>query len=84
MVQSGNIQSGFKFMSMRSMDNIKRRSWDKTPTPYTGIERFNILGEYNQAILVFTNSRVRLIVDGYVDLTVLNGYWDENESPLNI
>ena len=52
---SGNIQGGFKFMSLRSMENITRRYWDITPMPDIVIDRVNILGKNKQELLVFTD-----------------------------
>ena len=38
--------------------------------------RFNVLGKYQQNLLVFTDRKGRLIVDGDVDLTGVDGYGD--------
>ena len=46
----------------------------------TVIEEVNLLGEYQSEQSVFTDRKVRLIGDGDVDLTRVDG--DENESPL--
>ena len=67
-------------MIMRSMKNITRRSWDMTPMPDTVIGRVNILGKYQQELLVFTDSKGKLIGDGDVELTGVNEDGDENES----
>ena len=42
---SGNIQGGYKFMSLKSGKKITRRSWDKIPMPDTVIDRVNLLGK---------------------------------------
>ena len=73
---SGNIQGGFKFMRLRSMKNITRRSWDMILMPATVIERVNILGKDQQELLVFTDCKGRIIGDGDVDIKGVDG--DEN------
>ena len=40
---SGNIQGGFKFMRLRSMKNITRRSWDMIPMTDTVIDWVKLL-----------------------------------------
>ena len=40
---SVNIQGGFKFMSLSSMKNNTKRSWDMIPIPDTVIYWVNIL-----------------------------------------
>ena len=42
MVPRGNIQGGFDFMSLRSMKNITRISWDMIPILNTFIGLANI------------------------------------------
>ena len=52
---SRNIQGGFKFMSLRSMQNITRRYWNIILIPDTFIDQVKLLGKYQQEILVFTD-----------------------------
>ena len=63
------MQGGFKFMILRSVKNITRKYWDMIPKLDTVIYRFHLLGKYQPEILVFTDSKDQLIVDGGVDLT---------------
>ena len=53
---SWNIQGGFMFMSLRSMENITRRSWDMILMSNTAIDWVNISVKY-------------LLVDMLVDIT---------------
>ena len=48
--------------------------------PDTVLIQVNILGKYQQEILVFTDYRGQLIGDGYVDLTGVDGDEYENEA----
>ena len=82
MVPSENIQGGFKFMSLSSMKNITRKSWDMTLMPDTVIDRFNLLGKDQPEILAFSDRKGRLIADGDVELTGVDG--DEKEASLKI
>ena len=52
--------------------------------PDTVIYRFNILGKYQQEILIFTDCRGQLTGDGDVEITGVERGGDENEAPLNI
>ena len=79
---SVNTQGGFKFMILGLMKNIIRRSWNMILMPDTFIDRVNILGKYQQYILIFTNHNGRLIGDGDVELIGVDGYGNETESPL--
>jgi hypothetical protein len=54
---SGNVQGGFKFMSLKSMKKIIRRNWDAIPMPDTVIDRVNLLGKDQQEQLVFTDCK---------------------------
>ena len=69
-------------MSLRSMKNITRRSWYIIPIPDTVIDWVNLLGKYQQYLLVFTYCKGRIIGDGDVKLTGVNRYGYENEAPL--
>ena len=53
----GNVQDGFKFMSLNSMKNITRIFWDMIQMPEIVIDRVNILGRDQQDILVFTDHK---------------------------
>ena len=54
---SGNIQGGFKFMSLTSAKKIVRRSWDKIPMPQTVIDRVNHLGKDQPEQFIFTDRK---------------------------
>ena len=64
---SGNIQGGFKFMSLQTGKKIVRRSWDRLPMPDTVITRVNILGKGQPSQLTFKDRKGRPIGD--VELT---------------
>ena len=81
---NGNIQGTFKFMNLRSMKKITRRSWDMILMPDTFIDLVNLLGKHQQDLLIFTHRRGRLIGDGNVGLKGVDGDGDENEAPLKI
>ena len=61
MSTSGNMQGGLKFMSLRSMRNVTRRYWNMIPMPDTFIDRFHLLVKYQPELLIFNDSKVRLI-----------------------
>ena len=73
---SVNIQGGFKFIRLRSMKNIKRRYWDIIPMPDTVIYHINILGKYQQELLIFTSHKGQLVEYGDAKLTVVDGDGD--------
>ena len=52
--------------------------------PDTVIYRFNMLGKYQQEILVFTDYRFQIIGDGDVYIKGVDGNGDENQAPLKI
>ena len=79
---SRNTQFGFKFMSLRSMKKFTKRSWDIIPMPDTVIDWVNILGKYQQELLVFTDCKGQIIGDGDVDIKRVDG--DKNLVPLKI
>ena len=79
-----NIQVRFNLMSLRSMENITKQSWDMIPMPDTVIDWINIFGRYQQEILVFTDCKNRIIGDYDVNLTGVDGDGDEKKSPLKI
>jgi hypothetical protein len=60
---SGNLQGGFKFMSLTSGQRISRRTWDVIPMPQTVIDRVNRLGKDQPEQFVFTDRKGRLIGD---------------------
>jgi hypothetical protein len=74
---SGNVQGGYKFMSLNSMKKIVRRSWDAIPMPDTVIARVNELGRDEPEQFVFTDRSGRQIGD--IELPGVDG--DENETP---
>ena len=71
-------------MSLRSVQDITRQSWESIPMPDTVIYRFNILGKYQHGILIFTDSKGQLIGDCDVELTGVDGDWDGNKAPLKL
>ena len=81
---SENIKGGFKFMILRSMKDITGRSWDMITMPDTVINKFNILGKYQQELLGFTDCTGRLIGYGDFEFTGADGEGGENEVPLKI
>jgi hypothetical protein len=60
---SGNIQGGFKFMSLTSGKRISRRTWDIIPMPQLVIDRVNQLSKDQPEQFVFTDRKGRLIGD---------------------
>ena len=48
------------------------------------IDLVNILGKYQQYLLVSTDHKGKLIRDGNGNLTGVDGDGDENEAPINI
>ena len=60
---SGNIQGGFKFMSLTTGKRIARRTWDIIPMPQTVIDRVNKLGKDQPEHFIFTDRKGRLIGD---------------------
>jgi hypothetical protein len=60
---SGNIQGGFKFMSLMSGKRIAQRTWDIIPMPQTIIDRVNKLGKDQPEQFIFTDRKGRLIGD---------------------
>ena len=71
-------------MSLRSVKNITRQSWDILPITDTVVDRVNILGKYQQSLLIFTDLSSRLTGDGDVELTEVDRDGYENEAPLKI
>ena len=60
---SGNMQGGFKFMTLKTMKKIVRRSWDPIPMPDTVIARVNELGKDQPEQFAFTDRNGQLIGD---------------------
>jgi hypothetical protein len=60
---SGNIQGGFKFMSLTSGKQISRRTWDIIPMPQLVIDRVKELSKDRPEQFVFTDRKGRLIGD---------------------
>ena len=52
------------------------------PMPDTVIDRVNILGKYQQELLIFTYHKGWLIGDGDLKITGVDGDADENEAQL--
>jgi len=71
---TGNLQGGFKFMSLATGKKIIRRSWDVIPMPDTVIARVNALGADQPEQLIFTDRRGRPIGD--VEIPGVD-YYDE-------
>ena len=55
------------------MENITNKYWDMIPIPDTVIDWVNIFGKYQPELLLFSDLKGQLIIDGDVDLTVLDG-----------
>jgi hypothetical protein len=60
---SGNLQGGFKFMSLTSGKVISRRTWDNIPMPDSVIKRVNDLGKDQPTQFIFTDRKGRHIGD---------------------
>ena len=60
---SGNVQGGFKFMSLKTEKKITRRSWDIIPITDTVVNRVNEIGKEQPELFVFTNRKGQLIGD---------------------
>jgi hypothetical protein len=75
---SGNPQGGCKFLSLNSMKNIVRRSWDSIPMPVTVIDRVNKPGKDKPRRFAFTDSSIHRFI-GAVELPGVDG--DKNEIP---
>ena len=71
-------------MSLRSMKNITRRSWDIIPMPDKFINWVNLLGKYQQELLIFTDHKGKIIGNGDVEITGVDGDRDVNEAPLKL
>jgi hypothetical protein len=78
---SGNIQGGYKFMSLvTGSKKITRHSWDQIPIPDTVIQQVNILAHDDQPDqLVFTDQRDWRIGD--VEITGVDGHEAMEDSP---
>ena len=72
----GSIRGGFKFMRLRSMKNITRKSWDMILMTDTVIDQVNLLGKYQQELLVYTDCKIRIVGYGDVDIIGVDGYRD--------
>ena len=68
MVPSGNIQGGFKLISLMSMKNITRQFWNIIPMPGIVIYWVNLLGKHQQELFVFADRKGRIVGDGDVEL----------------
>jgi hypothetical protein len=77
---SGNVQGGYKFMSLHSMKKIVRRSWDAIPMPDTVIARVNQLSKDEPEQFVFTDHNGRVIGD--IELPGVDG--DGNHTPQDL
>ena len=75
---SGNVQGGYKFMTLCSAKKIIWCSWDAIPMPDTFIDRVNKLGKDQPKDFVFTDHQGRLTGD--VKLTGVDG----NEEPTEV
>ena len=66
------------------MKNITRQSWDIILMPDTVIYWVNLIGKYQQELLVFTYCKDLIIVYDYVKFTGVDWGGDENEAPSKI
>ena len=71
-------------MSLMSMKNITRKYLYIIPMRDKSIDWVNILGKYQQEILVFTDCKGQPILDDDVKLTGVDGEGGENEALLKI
>jgi hypothetical protein len=53
---SGNLQRGFKFMTLNTIKKIVRCSWDVIPVPDLVINRVNALGSDQPQQMTFTDT----------------------------
>jgi hypothetical protein len=60
---SGNMQGGFKFMSLNAGKKSVSRSWDVIPMPDVVIAQVNALGSDQPHQMTFTDRHERLIRD---------------------
>ena len=60
---SGNIQGGYKFMSLKTQRKVIRRNWDSIPMPDTVIARVNEIAKDQPELFTFTDRKGRAIVD---------------------
>ena len=60
---SGNVQGGYKFMSLKTGKAITRHSWDSIPITDQVITRVNQIGKDQPEIFVFTNRKGQRIGD---------------------
>ena len=58
---SGNLQGGFKIMSLKTGQNITSYNWDEIPIPQTMINRVNVLGKYQPEHFILTDRKGRKI-----------------------
>ena len=73
----GNLQGRFKFMSLKTGQNITRYNWYEIPIPQTVINRVNVLGKDKPEHFIFTNRKGRKI--GESEITGVEG--DQNVTP---
>ena len=73
----GNLQGGFKFMSLQTGQNITRYNWGEIPIPKTVINRVNVLGKDQLEHFIFTDRKGRKI--GKSEITGVEG--DQNVTP---
>jgi hypothetical protein len=74
---SGNLQGGFKFMSLASGKVLSRRTWDQIPMPNSVITRVNELGKDQPELFIFTDRKGRPIGD--IEPINLDGKYDLND-----
>ena len=68
----GNLQGGFKFMSLQTGQKIKRYNWDEITIPQKVINWVNVLGKDQPEHFIFTNKKNRKI--GEFEITGVKGY----------
>ena len=73
----GNLQCGFKFMILQTVQKITKYNWDETTITKTVIDRFNVLGKYQPEHFIFTDRKGRKI--GESDIIGVQG--DQNVTP---
>ena len=73
----GNLQGGFKFMSLQTGQNIIRYNWDVIPIPQTVIDRVNFSRKESTGTLYLYRYKNRQI--GEFNITEVEG--DQNLTP---
>jgi hypothetical protein len=68
---NGNLQGGYKFLSLNTMQKITRRTWDVIPISAAIIARVNEMGKDQPELFTFTDRKGRTV--GEVELPGVDG-----------